>query len=72
MFFLLFSCKEKQETTYPTKSTLTESVYSLLIVQPDSLYQVYAIVGGILDKNLVEEGDAVIMGTALVEIINTC
>ncbi len=71
MFFLLFSCKEKHETTYPTKSTLTESVYSSLIVQPDSLYQVYAIVGGILDKNLVEEGDTVITGTALVQIINT-
>ncbi|MBT8320705.1 MAG: efflux transporter periplasmic adaptor subunit, partial [Eudoraea sp.] len=36
---------------YPTRTKLTESVYSSVTVQPDSLYQVYAAVGGILEKN---------------------
>tara|TARA_R110002050_G_scaffold286468_3_gene436950 strand:- start:32420 stop:33502 length:1083 start_codon:yes stop_codon:yes gene_type:complete len=68
---LFFSCNDQQERTFPIKTRLTESVYSSATVQPDSLYQAYAIVGGILDKNLVEEGDIVTKGSAIVQIINT-
>jgi hypothetical protein len=39
-------------------------------VQPDSLYQVYAAIGGILDCNLGKEGDLVQKGTPLLQIIN--
>lgn len=67
---LLISCGGKQEKILPEKTTLTESVYSSITVQPDSLYQVYAAVGGILDKNLVEEGDVVKRGAPLLQIIN--
>ncbi len=69
-FVLLLSCNNKQEKVLPTLEKLTESVYSSVIVQPDSLYQVYAAVGGILDKNLVEEGDIVTKGTPIAQIIN--
>ena len=65
-----FSCANKQEKINPIKRDLTESVYSSVIVQPDSLYQVYSIVAGILDKNLVEEGDLVTTGKPIIQIIN--
>jgi len=70
--FVLFSysCGEQKEKTFPQKTRLTESVYASATIQPDSLYQVYAAVGGILDRNFVEEGDLVKKGDALLEIIN--
>jgi len=67
---LLFSCGEEQEKIVPQKMSLTESVYASVTIQPDSLYQVYAAVGGILDQNMVDEGDVVIKGTPLLQIIN--
>jgi len=67
---VLIACKDKQEKILPSKVTITESVYSSLTIQPDSLYQVYAAVGGILDKNFVEEGDSVSKGTPIAQIIN--
>lgn len=69
-FILGFSCSKKEETIFPTKTRLTESVYSSVIIQPDSLYQAYAAVNGIVDRNLVEEGDSVSRGTPIVQIIN--
>jgi multidrug efflux pump subunit AcrA (membrane-fusion protein) len=68
--FLIVSCGDKQEKILPRKTSLTESVYSSVTVQPDSLYQAYAAVAGILDRNLVEEGDTVPKGTPLLHIIN--
>ena len=50
--------------------TITESVYSSVTIQPDSLYQAYAVVSGILEDNLVEEGDTVVIGTPIAQIIN--
>lgn len=69
--FLFFSCTDSQEKILPSKIRLTESVYASVTVQPDSLYQVYAAVAGILENNLVEEGDTVLKGTPLLQIINT-
>ena len=65
IILFLFSCSNDKGKINPKHQNLTESVYSSAIIQPDSLYQVYAIVAGILDNNLVEEGDLV-----LKEIIN--
>lgn len=64
------SCNDNKETIQPIKQDLTESVYSSLTIQPDSLYQVYAIVAGILDKNFVEEGDIVSKNQDIIQIIN--
>ena len=50
---------------------LTESVYASATVQPDSLYQAYSIVIGILDKTWVEEGDKVKKGDPILQITNT-
>lgn len=65
-----FSCKDNKEKIKPVARDLTESVYSSVTIQPDSLYQVYAIVAGILDKNLVEEGYMVSKNQAIMQIIN--
>ncbi len=62
--------RRDKEKIVPEKSTITESVYSSVTIQPDSLYQAYAIVAGILDKNLVQEGDTVSKDTPLLQIIN--
>src|SRR5680860_2001 len=70
IFFALFSCKKEDEKILPSKTDITESVYSSVTIQPDSLYQVFAAVSGILDKNLVEEGDLVKKGDPLLQIIN--
>ena len=70
IFFIITSCSNKKDKILPTKRPLTESVYSSVTIQPDSLYQAYAIVAGILDANLVEEGDVVLKDEAIVQIIN--
>lgn len=72
LFILIaFSCSKKQDKILPTERTLTESVYSSVTVQPDSLYKVYTSVAGILDKYFVEEGDLVFNNEAVFEIIST-
>jgi HlyD family secretion protein len=69
--FSFLSCSKQQDKILPLERDLVESVYASVSIQPDSLYQVYAIVSGILDKNLVNEGDIVAKEQALVEIINS-
>jgi len=64
------SCSNDENKILPTERSLTESVYSSVTIQPDSLYQVYAIVSGILDANLVEEGDLVTKDEHIFQIIN--
>ncbi len=72
LFVTIFiSCIDKKEKTLPTVTNITELVYSSATIQPDSLYQVYASVHGILDKNFVEEGDIIKKGTPLLQIINS-
>jgi len=66
----IISCSKEEEKILPEKRDLTESVYSSVTIQPDSLYEVYAIVAGILDKNLVEEGAIISKNDALIQIIN--
>ncbi|NNL09429.1 MAG: HlyD family efflux transporter periplasmic adaptor subunit [Croceitalea sp.] len=68
---LLASCGGENSKIYPKKVPLTESVYASATVQPDSLYQAYSAVIGILDQNLVQEGEAVKKGEAVLQISNT-
>ncbi|WP_422079520.1 efflux RND transporter periplasmic adaptor subunit [Ulvibacterium sp.] len=67
---LIVSCNSNNEGITPEKTTLVESVYASALVQPDSLYEVYSSVTGILDKQLVEEGDTVSKGQPLFQIFN--
>jgi multidrug efflux pump subunit AcrA (membrane-fusion protein) len=69
---LLISCgEEENQSTQPQEQNITESVYSSVTIQPDSMYDVYSAVTGILDKVLVEEGDNVAIDQALLQITNT-
>ncbi|GAA4884365.1 hypothetical protein GCM10023311_03440 [Flaviramulus aquimarinus] len=68
---VLFSCSDHKGKILPIERSLTESVYSSVTIQPDSLYQSYAIVSGILERNLVEEGDTISKAKAILQIINS-
>lgn len=70
LLLVIMSCTGKQDGILPTERSLTESVYASATIQPDSLYQVYASVSGLLDAVLVEEGDLVIAKEPLFQIIN--
>ncbi len=69
--FISLNCNDKNERVYPQRMKITESVYSSVTIQPDSLYMAYASVGGILDRNLVEEGSVVTKGDPIAQIINS-
>ncbi|THD69832.1 HlyD family efflux transporter periplasmic adaptor subunit [Robertkochia marina] len=69
-FLLLLSCTRQKTGVYPDTTPLTESVYASVTIQPDSLYEVYAAVAGILQQNLVSEGDTVSKGQPLFQIVN--
>ncbi|TRZ40989.1 efflux RND transporter periplasmic adaptor subunit [Robertkochia solimangrovi] len=70
LLLVFISCNRDNDAVYPEVRTITESVYSSVTIQPDSLYQLFAAVGGILDHNYVEEGDLVQKGDSLIQIIN--
>ena len=70
VFILVTSCLKNSDFIFPEKKDLTESVYASATIQPDSLYQVYAAVGGILDANLLEEGSLISKNQPLIQIIN--
>jgi multidrug efflux pump subunit AcrA (membrane-fusion protein) len=62
LFFISLNfaaCQEEKEGIQPEKGTLTESVYSSVIIEPDSFYKVYASVRGIIDEINVKEGDLI-------------
>ncbi|MDG1572444.1 efflux RND transporter periplasmic adaptor subunit [Robiginitalea sp. M366] len=65
---LLAGCGKKDNGITPEVQDITEAVYASVTIQPDSMYRVYASVGGILEQNLVQEGDTVMPGDALVQI----
>lgn len=70
LLLFLISCGSGNEGITPKKRTLVESVYASALVQPDSLYEVYAVVSGILEEQYVQEGDSVSKGTPLFQIFN--
>ena len=70
IILLIISCNKKTDKILPLERHLTESVYSSVTIQPDSLYHVHAIVSGIIEKNFVEVGDIILKDKALVQINN--
>ena len=68
---LLFSCRGQNDRIKPEITSLTESVYASLTVQPENMYLAYSSVSGILKANLVTEGDTVSKGQVLAQIDNT-
>ena len=70
ILILIWGCSTEEEKITPEERDITASVYASVTVQPDSLYQVYAAVGGILDELMAEEGDELKKGDAIVKIVN--
>jgi HlyD family secretion protein len=70
-FFLLASCKKKQEKTNPVEEKITESVYASGIVKSNDQYQVYSSVNGLVAEVLVTEGSLVTKGDPLIRLTNT-
>ena len=66
----LYSCKKEEQIT-PKRLAMTESIYSSVTIQPDSVYQVYAVISGILEKKFVEEGNLVVKNQSLFQVTNT-
>lgn len=66
----LLACNGNNDRIYPVRKPITESVYASVTIQPDSLYQAFAIISGILEKNLVEEGREVKKGEPIIQITN--
>lgn len=67
---MLVACRKEKDRILPEEKGISEAVYSSITIQPDSLYQVYAIVNGIVERNLVKEGDVVRDGQPIIQIIN--
>jgi HlyD family secretion protein len=65
---LLIGCTEDRETTTPTVSAITESVYASGIVKAEGQYQVVPAVNGTVAALLVREGDTVKVGQPILRI----
>ncbi len=75
VFFCLFiaillGCNKKQEHLQPTLEGITESVYASGLVKSKGQYQVYPMVNGLIEKILVQEGDTVQKGQAIIQVNN--
>lgn len=67
---LLFSCRQKAETTRPVVQNITESVYASGKVKTKNQYEAYSPVAGIIRHVHVTEGDLVRKGDPLISLIN--
>lgn len=68
---ILSGCGKKKEQVTPAEEKITESVYASGAVKSRNQYQVYASVNGVISQVLVNEGDRVKKGDALMRITNT-
>ncbi len=67
---LIISCKNDQESVYPVRSNITESVYASGIIKSRDQYEVFSKVNGILDLIYVSEGDTVSSSMPIMAISN--
>jgi multidrug efflux pump subunit AcrA (membrane-fusion protein) len=67
---LLYSCRSKQETSFPTEGPITESIYASGVLKTSDQYQAFVTVNGIISELLVQEGDSVHVGSPLLTITN--
>jgi len=61
LVFLLFSCSEERESTFPRNTDVVESVYSSVVLEPQGSYKVVSSVPGFIDRFAVVEGGTVAM-----------
>lgn len=65
---LLFACKNKVETAYPSIEKITHSVYASGIVKSYNQYQVYAKVNGVITQIFIQDGAFVKKGQAIIKL----
>ncbi|RZS98210.1 efflux RND transporter periplasmic adaptor subunit [Cecembia calidifontis] len=73
LFFLIlfqFSCGQKEETVYPQKENISESVFASGLIKAKDQYRAFANTSGILKEIYVKEGDRVNSGDVILEITN--
>jgi HlyD family secretion protein len=68
LMWLLFSCKNKVETTYPRLEKISHSVYASGIVKSYYQYQVFSKVNGVIEQVLVEDGSFIKKGQAIIKL----
>ncbi len=67
----LIACSQvKEEVVYPSRQTLTESVYASGYVRAKDQYEAFALATGPIQALFVSEGDTVHIGTPLLQIFN--
>ncbi len=71
VFGSLGACSQgKEEVVYPSRQTLTESVYASGYVRAKDQYEAFALATGPIQTLFVSEGDTVQIGTPLLQIFN--
>jgi multidrug efflux pump subunit AcrA (membrane-fusion protein) len=67
---VILSCTKKNSTLRPEYKPLVETVYASGVVVPEREYRVFSLADGIITRRLVNEGDSVKAGQALIIIDN--
>lgn len=70
IIYILTSCSDKIETTFPEELPITESIYASGYVKSKNQYEVHPKVNGIVEHVYVSPGDQVIVGSPLISIYN--
>jgi multidrug efflux pump subunit AcrA (membrane-fusion protein) len=70
LLIAIASCKQKNETLFPSLQPITQSVYASGVVKGYNQYQVFAKTTGVLTELYVSEGDMVKEGENLLLISN--
>jgi multidrug efflux pump subunit AcrA (membrane-fusion protein) len=70
VLLFVLSCNNKEAGIQPVIEDITESVYASVTIQPDSIYQSFAEVSGIVEDVMVQEGDLIDADKPIVRIRN--
>ena len=65
-----FSCQSTEETVFPKRESISESVYASGLIKAKNQYQAYANASGIVQEIFVSEGDPVKTGSPILVIEN--
>ena len=67
----LWACgKDAPQPVFPTRKTLTESVYASGLIKATNQYEAFAMGSGTIQSIFVSEGDTVTIGTPLFQLVN--
>jgi HlyD family secretion protein len=70
VFLYMVSCGQKEETIFPSKEDISESVFASGLIKAKDQYRAFANTNGILKEFYIEEGDEVEIGAVILEIFN--